>query len=64
MLKILIRVNVGVYIGCLVALFALELMREPLPVSWDEMFWLASSANIDVLVERPWTMFTLSLIHI
>lgn len=63
MLKILIRVNVGVYIGCLVALFALELMREPLPVSWDEMFWLASSANIDVLVERPWTMFTYMFAH-
>lgn len=63
MLKNLIRLNVGVYLCCLAAFYVFSSIGEPLPVSWGEKFWLASTGNLDLLLDRPWTIFSYMFTH-
>lgn len=63
MLKNLIRINIGVFLCCIVAWGAFDILGEALPVKWEEMFWLATTGNLEILVERPWTMLTYMFVH-
>jgi len=63
MLKNLIRLNVVVYLCCFAAFYVFSSIGEPLPVPREQKFWLASTGNLDLLLERPWTIFSYMFTH-
>lgn len=63
MLRKIIGLNIVVFLCCYIALLAFNMLNIPLPVPREEMFMLATTGNLEVLVERPWTIFTHMFIH-
>lgn len=63
MLKKIIGINAFVFLCCSIALLVFRALHMLPPLPQEEMFGLASTGNLETLVDRPWTMFTYMFAH-